>query len=548
MNPSLFISSGARPKLITLLLVTVLSSNVFASGPPARNSKAKEANSVGNQIKSAGRSAVDGVKGMASSAGDFLGGMMGCDPAEKADQAAEAKAPADTTNRKVLEKEINENLQAIDAQCKTALTEMGPSNVPPAYPVNKFLKCQLINDKNLVEGLNEFLGSYESCHSSQNTAASICLECNNGSLAGSLSTVNGLLSVAGASGVADACSTMGKAMNIASTALTAFSTACTAVKSGCALTCRSANKGLEKIKKWKPQVRVNCVGNPNYSNQGEVRNACERKVKALEISLNRIEQAITKELANDIKLGTVGGKYERCWSEYGKIAVSAIAGAAQMLNHKKQADACEKETRAEAVAAAAALDCNDAKNANNTECICKLNPRNAGCSAAAADYSGSDFDGRLPSNVGGSTNTDIPKINANAGGSGASDLLSAAGDGRSPRGGAGMAAGGGGGGFGGGSGGGGDAGAAAAAGPGEALPEYGDMGVGGGGGGSWDSGAGYAAEESELEQYLPGGEGDPNANMAGLDFPTDVTTEAGKSNWEKVRERYSERHKSLLGN
>lgn len=544
MNPSLIISSGAKPKLITLLVVTFLSSSVFAAdvtksegsstAKSAPKNRAQAPTTIGGQIKSMGSSAVEGVKGMASGAGDFLGGMMGCDPAEKAKQSAEAQAAPDKTHLQTLRSSIEVEMQNLESKCK--------SNPGVTY-------CDIKGDVKLQELLGKFTESYMPCHNRQNEAAKVCLECNNGSLAGTLGTVNSLLSVAGASGVADACSTMGKAMNIASTALTAYSAACGAIKTGCAWECRSANKALAEMQALIPNVTLACkvTTDPIPATRAMGEQECRSSTARLKELVAQVKNAVDGE-SQVTNLGTVAGKYEKCWNEYGKIVTSAVAGAAQMMNHKKQADACEKETRGTEVAAAAALDCNDAKNANNTECICKLNPRNAGCSAAAADYSGSDFDGRLPSNVGGGNNTGIPNINANAGGSGASDLLSAAsGGGSGSRGGGAMAAGGGGGGFGGGSGGGGEAGSAPG-GYGEALPEYGDMGVGGGGGGSWDSGAGYATEDTELEQYLPGAEGDPNANMAGLDFPTDVTTEGGKSNWEKVRERYSERHKSLLGN
>ena len=67
-------------------------------------------------------------------------------------------------------------------------------------------------------------------------------------------------------------------------------------------------------------------------------------------------------------------------------------------------------------------------------------------------------------------------------------------------------------------------------------------GSGGGGGGGWNGGDGDPA----LRKYLPGGERDPSS-MAGKAMIKEVTSQGGKSNWEKVRERYRDNKPTLLG-
>jgi hypothetical protein len=73
----------------------------------------------------------------------------------------------------------------------------------------------------------------------------------------------------------------------------------------------------------------------------------------------------------------------------------------------------------------------------------------------------------------------------------------------------------------------------------------GEGGGGGSGGGGYNGGSDGA---SGLRQFLPGGKRDPASGLAGTAVSTGVTAPGGKTNWEKVRDRYRDNNPSLLGN
>ena len=67
---------------------------------------------------------------------------------------------------------------------------------------------------------------------------------------------------------------------------------------------------------------------------------------------------------------------------------------------------------------------------------------------------------------------------------------------------------------------------------------------GGGGGGGGSAGPGYGMDE-KLKDYMPGGKNDPNRSIASQ-IGKEVTPEAGRTNWEKVKLRYRDNYSSLL--
>ncbi len=68
---------------------------------------------------------------------------------------------------------------------------------------------------------------------------------------------------------------------------------------------------------------------------------------------------------------------------------------------------------------------------------------------------------------------------------------------------------------------------------------------GGGGGGSSGGGPGYGEMDAKLKDYMPGGKNDPNRSLASQ-MAKEVTPQAGRSNWEKIRLRYRDHYSSLL--
>ncbi len=68
---------------------------------------------------------------------------------------------------------------------------------------------------------------------------------------------------------------------------------------------------------------------------------------------------------------------------------------------------------------------------------------------------------------------------------------------------------------------------------------------GGGGSGSAGGGPGYGEMDAKLKKYMPGGVSDPNRSIASK-LAKEVTPQAGRTNWEKVRLRYRDNTSSLL--
>jgi hypothetical protein len=253
-----------------------------------------------------------------------------------------------------------------------------------------------------------------------------------------------------------------------------------------------------------------------------------------------IEQAKQEQNTSDEE--SVAGKMKTCSDKYAKQLGSALQGIMGMLAGMMQGNKCEQETAGtsdEQVPGTVADKCILPENASLPECICKLNPRTVGCASAFA---------QSESGVGGQVSgglTDKANVNPTDKSTGALNTgngmqhgeLASDGSGSpgAPGGGsAGLGSSnvGQGGGAGGGEGGG------------KGLNTNilgGTAGGGGSGAGGWNGGG------DKLRQYLPGGAKDPSRSVAGQQAWTkEVTGEGGKSNWEKVKDRYRDNKNTLL--
>jgi hypothetical protein len=263
------------------------------------------------------------------------------------------------------------------------------------------------------------------------------------------------------------------------------------------------------------------------------------------------DEAINAELKVSGDYKAVAQKYETC-KGYAKELATAAIGGISMLNSMSQANKCEKDTKSDnptTAAGSTAVDCTIPENKKNKmECICQDNPRMAGCNtgldSATMAKSG---DGLRAAGGGGEFGGDTKAPgNLDLGGGDGQDLQAKATDGS---GGSSLpgAPSGGGGGLGGGSGGfGGGVDGTTAKKPNSLNTNILGGEGGGGGGGGW---GGYGSDrDPALRQYLPGGAKDPNAaGMAGAAMSKQVTSQGGKSNWEKIKDRYRDNKPTLLG-
>ncbi|MNL00694.1 hypothetical protein D3C87_1211350 [compost metagenome] len=218
----------------------------------------------------------------------------------------------------------------------------------------------------------------------------------------------------------------------------------------------------------------------------------------------------------------------------------------QLANSLKQGKECEEDSSA--LAETATATCEIPANASLPECICLANPRTAGCSSGLSTVgelnagSGQAVSGKAISadaTVGslGKDSTGMSQAEMKGGGSSGDGGIGA------PTGGGASL---------GSIGGGGGGGAVGEKGGGSGSGLNTDILSGAGGGGGGGGYGGYKGSSDGgrgLRNYLPGGAKDPKRGLAGQGVGSkEVTGQAGKSNWEKVRDRYIDNKNSLIGN
>lgn len=397
----------------------------------------------------------------------------------------------------------------------------------------------------------EYQSSWDKCQSFQSAAATVCIADNSLPLADGITLINGLLSAGGAASIYDKCTTFGKAMDIGQKALAAYTAACTMARQPCVMFCGNVKGALTKLKAAIAKVPASgmCLNKGVYPTPtGNPATAaldadCIQSYSRFTAGRSGVNNAIQSEL-DEGNIKASGGKFSRCDRKYWQNVASAGVGILQLANSLKQGQECQEESSA---VADATPTCDIPANANLPECLCLANPRMAGCSSGlsqvgelSAGNGQAITGGGLVSEatVGslGKDSTGISQAERNSGGGGNTGVGAPTGGGSS----IGSIGGGGGGGVG----------EKGAGGGGSGLNTDILSGAGGGGGGGGFAGyRGGSGDSKGLRSYLPGGAKDPKRGLAGQGVNTkEVTGQGGKSNWEKVRDRYIDNKNSLLGN
>lgn len=453
--------------------------------------------------------------------------------------AAKAAAEGDDEAHKGLD-EAYEGIKA-GLNELIAARKMGESNMPgvvittPGY-------------EELAKYGSQYVEYRDTCISRQGKAATVCLEHLSEDLHSGAATINTLMSTVGSMAVNDSCSKFSKAMDVAKAALTAYTSACGVMKAGCGWSCVKSRGGLEGMSAALKKASAGASCTPTYPTLAAT---CQSFVNQYNGALSKLQAEVPKELSTKDKKA-VAGKAALCTGKYAILLASAGTGIMSLANSIKQGKECEDSSDGSGSTSVAAADkCADpAKAANDPECICKANPRTPGCansyqkanegslSNLTTGSTGDLSTGATDRNVAGGltgTNSDSDPF----GGAGGSGDSGGGLPGAPMGGGSGLS------GFGGGGGGaGGDRGEAAKKGLNTDI-----LSGSGGGGGGGGFGAYRGGGDNKYRQYLPGGEKDPNKAMAGQQAWTkEVTGQAGKSNFEKIKERYRDNKGTLLNN
>lgn len=399
-----------------------------------------------------------------------------------------------------------------------------------------------------INSLNEtFVEQRKTCTDRHTWAENSCLEFLSEHMVGATSAVNSVLGLLNVSGVNDSCNTMQKAMDIAQAGLTSYTAVCGTMKVGCGSSCVAARKTLESIKKAKARVEAaSCKFIPQEGNE------CTANIENFKGAVKNLWNEYDKDLKEDEPLSMVG-KAKLCTEKYSDLVRSGIAGLASVMKSLTAAKQCEEDSRGQVAAAdAIAVKCADPANEQLPECICLKKPNTPGCEngptiresnssngniaamGGLGDLSASDGSGSGPDFGGGGLGESMPGVeprepaSAGVGGGGGSSA-----------------------GLGGGGGGGSGSGPGGEAGEGKSKLNTNILGgAGGGGGGGWGSGGFGSGSGDKYRAYLPGGDKDPNRGVAGQEaaWNKEVTGHGGKSNWDKIKDRYRDNRNTLLAN
>lgn len=402
-------------------------------------------------------------------------------------------------------------------------------------------KGEILNYEPFLAAQKNYEASWNTCVQNQNTAETWCLEQFSPDIKNGAAGIAAILSgVSMQASTADSCSKIGNAANIAKTAFAGFATNCGIQKKRCDSACGAAKAALAKMQTSASQIRVQFVTAGS---------------EAPEINSDRMSRfdawktAMTTELAKELKPDdkkSIAGKAKTCAS-YVAVLSAGAAGLLSALNSAKAAGKCNENTSASAAMnLGAELDCSRPENAEKVDCICKNNPRSPGCLLSIAGTNSTSTFGSPNSVTSTPGAGDARKPEVSLGGTGdpgvAQGVAGSSGGGGLPG-----APSGGGGGLGGGSGFGGEGGGY---GRGDGVIKkintniYSGENGGGGWSGSGGGGSRNIAGNSQLKAYLPGGSKDPTL---GAIATKEVSSPAGRSNWEKVTQRYKDNKPSLLG-
>ena len=368
----------------------------------------------------------------------------------------------------------------------------------------------------------KYLTNQKACVEKNHSAGKNCLEKCSENIQKMVSASQLILAGLSQSSIVDTCSKMGQLMNIAQTAMTAFSATCGAQKFLCDSSCSSAVSSLSAAKEFLEQP---------VALKENAASGC------LESPKNTLQNIAIQELIPESKLSIAGKKLE-C-SGYAVNLSAAAAGILSAVQRAKAANACEEASKGDQVAGAAEK-CSVPENKDLPECICKANPRSPGCSLAA-DIPQNHPGGFGQPVGGGATTTGLVGGTSGFNSDSGSDLKTTT---NGPNGASAPVGGGGG---------------SAALGSGTIGSNDGlgsgkvenkmNTGIyggeGGGGGGAFGSRGGAGSTGA---QGLNSGLRDKiSAEREIASLRSQVSSQGGKSNWEKVKDRYVQEKTNLIG-
>lgn len=416
------------------------------------------------------------------------------------------------------------------------------TNIPQAEKINKTSVDFGIHAPTMKAATTQLNTTVPSCESKKKIADTICLESSNPDIAKFLAENGQLISMglAVGSSIGEQCKSLSDTLNKANMVLGLYTAACKVAQSVCVSSCASVLPAANSVRASANKA-VLALG-------GDAEAACSSDPTAAycKTAMANLEKGQAAQASIETDLATINGGTAEKKAVCGKYAIStqnAMIGAISALKGFAQTKACEKANSTEV----AGIDCNNSSSPgySTPNCLCARGEKSAAecqninvnaanikqgtitmpASASAADGAGSPTGGLGELGAEGKSKIASTPV---GGGDAAPPV-----DG----GGAGVGGGSSGNGYG----------QDGAGNPNRRLNTNilgGGFGGGGGGGGS-GGGPGYGEMDAKLKKYMPGGVNDPNRSIASQ-LAKEVTPQAGRTNWEKVRLRYRDNTSSLL--
>ena len=377
----------------------------------------------------------------------------------------------------------------------------------------------------------------KACTESHTRAQKMCLQEFSPALRGTTEVITPLITALSAVGsMSDVCSGFAKVSRIVQTGLATYQAECGYFQGRCDSACAKLLIFESDMNKEFPS----CTGvEKNYVYDDvpikfESQEQCGADMETLRVDIKQNRKAVA----------SVAYAIDTC-AEYSNNVIMAGTNLIAMVISKKQAQSCKDESTV------AGIDCTKSNNKQMAECICLSNPRSPGCSAGSllGDLNQGKLQNSAFNGITGTEDAPLPEGSTLpqggfdspiGGGSGSGVSTPGAGSPPGVPGGGGM---------------GGSSGGSAGTGSGsryKVMP-IGEEGGGGGGGGSRGSSSRSSRDsslpyDSKYASYLPGGAKDPLRNPASVDanIKSEITGVGGKSNWDKVRERYNDNRYKML--
>ncbi|MEK6774197.1 MAG: hypothetical protein AABY64_09665 [Bdellovibrionota bacterium] len=400
------------------------------------------------------------------------------------------------------------------------------------------------------------------CWGTHGVAANACLAERSVSMTSILAGAQAFAALGSQMTIQNTCSGAAKALRTMQVGMAAYTAVCTAAQVGCATSCGSAESNLKQFsaytgtsmgKALAPCTLDDVIANelPAVTKDGGIptlANApqCFAGKDMLEGVLNNLSEQLKMELNPEL-LPVTAGMSKTCSIDFQSMAAAGLATAASLVQAHMQSVACEKQTAANA--AAAAMNCDDPANSSVPDCICKKSPRSQGCQNALIKAGGPETatasGSTAPTLLG--TRSGLPPEGTTVGRdpAGVAEKSTAASNAGGAQ--AGAPVGGSGGGVGGTDG--------TGAGGGQEMPGghrgrgYNTNVMGGydGGGGSGGGRGGFRSDADANKALANYRKGIDPVKVAAQAWSREVSPQSGRSNFEKIKSRYNDNRRTLVG-